>query len=113
MFCFGANYTLLFFLFPTFSCFLYSCLFISLAKDINDYNSLGMASVRAAESLIMVNDQSDECCKLLDNALKNFEQIKKILDGETLSNARIILLKIEREINDIEYEERQKMVFKT
>lgn len=41
------------------------------------------------------------------------EQIKKILDGETLSNARIILLKIEREINDIEYEERQKMVFKT
>ncbi|MBK0370710.1 hypothetical protein [Flavobacterium agrisoli] len=40
------------------------------------------------------------------------EQIKKILDGETLSNARTILQKIENEINNIEYEERQKMIFR-
>jgi len=40
------------------------------------------------------------------------EQIKKILEGETLSNSRTILQKIERAINDIEYEEKQKMVFK-
>lgn len=40
------------------------------------------------------------------------EQIKKILDGETLSNARTILQKIENEINNIEYEERQKTIFR-
>lgn len=40
------------------------------------------------------------------------ELIKKILDGETLSNARTILQKIENEINDIEYEERQKTIFR-
>ena len=40
------------------------------------------------------------------------EQIKKILDGETLSNTRTILQKIESDINDIEYEEKQKMIFK-
>lgn len=40
------------------------------------------------------------------------EQIKKILDGETLSNTRTILQKIEIKINDIEYEEKQKMIFK-
>jgi hypothetical protein len=41
------------------------------------------------------------------------EQIKKILDGETLSNTRTILQKTERKINDIEYEEKQKIIFKT
>lgn len=40
------------------------------------------------------------------------EQIKKILDGESLSNARIILQKVERKINDIEYDEKQKIIFK-
>jgi hypothetical protein len=40
------------------------------------------------------------------------EQIKKILDGETLSNTRTILQKIEKDISDIEYEEIQKIIFK-
>jgi|688.fasta_scaffold2023810_1 hypothetical protein len=40
------------------------------------------------------------------------EQIIKILDGETLSNARTILQKIEKEIGDIEYKEKQKIIFK-
>ena len=40
------------------------------------------------------------------------EQIKKILNGETLINSRTILQKIEREINDMEYKEKQKMIFK-
>ena len=45
----------------------------------------------------------------MENKIK---QIKKILDGETLSNTRTILQKIESDINDIEHEEKQKMIFK-
>lgn len=40
------------------------------------------------------------------------EQIKKIIEGETLSNCRTILQEIEKQINDIDYEEKQKVVFK-
>lgn len=40
-------------------------------------------------------------------------KIMEILDGETLSNSRTILQKITSRINDIVYDENQKMVFKT
>lgn len=46
----------------------------------------------------------------MENKIK---QIEKILEGETLSNSRTILQKINRKINDIEYDTKQELFFKT
>jgi len=45
----------------------------------------------------------------MENKIK---QIQQILNEETITNCRTILQIIESKLNEIEYEERQKMTFK-